>query len=143
VPINFIPVYNHVFSMNRRGYLLWHRMRANGLDPTMRNRIVFNYTESLKHFLAKCLVSRILYRNGNIFLTEAPVSVGNTVNYIDVLDCTNGIAYEMQNTIHGTIKAHKNALYNAEMVKDVIIVKLKEISPNVYVAHKQLEKIVV
>jgi hypothetical protein len=76
-------------------------------------------------------------------MTEAPISIGNSVNYIDVLYCSNGIAYELQNVIHGAIKAHKNALYEAEMVKDVIIVKLRELSPNVYTANKQLERIVV
>lgn len=109
----------------------------------MKNRIVFNYSESIMHFIAKCLVSRLLYRNRNAFLTEAPVLVGNRVKYVDVLDCNNGIAYELQTEVHRSIMAHKNVLYRADMIKDVILINLKEISPDVFTASKQLEKLMV
>ena len=129
--------------MNRRDFLLWHKMRANGLDPNLRNRIVFNYKETLMHFITKCLVSRITYHNGYVFMTEAPVVIGEGVHYIDVLDCSNGIAYEVQNAIDRNVRTNKSMLYSADIVRDVIIIDLKKISSDVYVAKRQLEKIVV
>ncbi|MEM3382795.1 MAG: hypothetical protein QW698_01950 [Nitrososphaerales archaeon] len=119
------------------------QLKANGFEIADRNKILPHSKEGVKHFMVKALVSKILYDRGYVFLTEAPVSVGDSTAYIDVFDYSNGIAYEVQGNFNESIKNAKEAIFKSDIVKDVIFIKLDEISNEVFISYKQLEKIVI
>lgn len=114
-----------------------------GIEPKEFNKVRFSAKESIKHFATKAMIAWILNERGIRFMTEAPVEVHNSVSYIDVFDVDNGIAYEPQTEWHGGIKRLKDELYDSELVKDVIIVRLKKLSNRIPKMKEQLEKIVV
>ncbi|MGQ9719446.1 MAG: hypothetical protein ACUVWK_06400 [Nitrososphaerales archaeon] len=129
--------------MNRKDYLLLHNLKADGFNITDRNKILPHSKEGVKHFIVKALIGKILYDRGYVFLAEAPVSLGDSVAYIDIFDYSNGIAYEVQSNFNESIREAKEAIFKSEIVRDVILIKLDEISNEIYIAYKQLEKIVI
>ena len=129
--------------MNRDDYISIRRAEERGFYLNHRNKILPSGRESVKHFIIKALIGKILYERGYGFVTEAPVSVGPEVAYIDVFDYCNGIAYEIQTIVHEGIKEAKKELYKSEVVKDVIIIDLNRISNEIFLAYRQLQKLII
>lgn len=108
-----------------------------------KNKVLPSGRESVKHFIVKALIGRILHERGYGFVTEAPISINSNILYIDVFDYSNGIAYEVQSVVHEGTREAKRDLFESEAVKDVIIVDLDRISNEIFIAYRQLQKIVV
>lgn len=129
--------------MNRKDYISVRNLKEQGFDLSEKNKVLPTGRESVKHFIVKAMIGRILHERGYGFVTEAPVSIGANVSYIDVFDYSNGIAYEIQSVVHEGIREAKKELYESEAVKDVIIVDLDRISNDIFIAYRQLQKAVV
>ncbi|MEM3871117.1 MAG: hypothetical protein QXE05_00935 [Nitrososphaeria archaeon] len=127
----------------RKDYISVRNLEEQGFDLRERNKVLPSGNETVKHFVVKALIGRILHERGYGFVTEAPISVNGSVAYIDVFDYSNGIAYEVQSVVHKGIKEAKKELFECEAIKDVIIVDLDEISNDIFIAYRQLQKIVV
>ncbi|MBO3800536.1 MAG: hypothetical protein FGF52_05745 [Candidatus Brockarchaeota archaeon] len=100
----------------RKDYITVRNLKEQGFDLREKNKVLPYGRESVKHFVVKALIGRILHERGYGFVTEAPISINGNVAYIDV-EC--------------------------EAIKDVIIVDLNEISNDIFITYRQLQKIVV
>jgi len=127
----------------RKDYITVRNLEEQGFDLRERNRVLPSGRESVKHFVVKALIGRILHERGYGFVTEAPISINGNTLYVDVFDYSNGIAYEVQSVVHEKIKEAKKKLFECEAIKDVIIVDLDEISNDIFIAYRQLQNLVV
>jgi len=127
----------------RRDYITVKNLEEQGFDLREKNKVLPSGNESVKHFIVKALIGRILHERGYGFVTEAPVSINGNTLYVDVFDYSNGIAYEVQSVVHEGIREAKKELLESEAIKDVIIIDLDQISNDIFIAYRQLEKLVV
>ncbi|MGB9760208.1 MAG: hypothetical protein ACPLZG_10320 [Thermoproteota archaeon] len=127
----------------RKDYITVRNLEEQGFDLREKNKVLPCGRESVKHFIVKALIGRILHERGYGFVTEAPVSVNGNILYVDVFDYSNGIAYEIQSVVHEGVREAKKELYESEAIKDVIIVDLNKISNDIFIAYRQLQEMVV
>lgn len=100
---------------------------------------LFSYSkrESLKHFIVKAMIFKILRNKGRKVACEVEINNG----IVDLLDLDNLIAYEIEsNLAKGKIE---NKLRNYRAVEDVIFIDLREVPNDLGKAEKFLKKIVV
>lgn len=127
----------------RKDYITVRSLEEQGFDLREKNKVLPSGRESVKHFVVKALIGRILHERGYGFVTEAPISINGSVLYVDVFDYSNGIAYEVQSVVHEKIKEAKKELLDSEAIKDVIIIDLDQVSNDIFIAYRQLQKLVV
>lgn len=119
------------------------RLKAEGLNLADRNKILLHPNESVKHFFVKAIIGKILFERKYGFLTEVPIIDGNDIAVADVFDYQNGIDYEVQTKLNGSVIRSKQVLFSSKMVKDVIFVEIRKVSNDIHTAYRQLERIVV
>lgn len=98
-----------------------------------------NKNESMKHFLVKAIIYKILKEKGRMVGTE----IETTNSIADVLDSTNMNVYEVET--NATPENRKEILkqYENVNIKDVFIIDLREVPDNIIEMDKYLRKWVV
>jgi hypothetical protein len=110
-------------------------LKENGfvLDERHKN-CIFPSTgsESVKHWIIKCLVFKILRDRGRQVGTE--VEIKNAI--VDVLDTTSIIAYEIETAL--TRQRILEKLRNFVSVRDVFFIDTREVPDDIFEAEKYL-----
>jgi hypothetical protein len=96
-----------------------------------------NKRETLKHWIVKAIVFKILLNKGRNVGTE--IEVGNGI--VDVFDSDNKIAYEIEN--NSSKPKIEERIHDLSGAKDVFIINLRHVPNDVNDAKKYLERIVV
>lgn len=79
--------------------------------------------ETMKHYLAKCIICKLLIDKGH--KAQIEYNLGN-IGTIDCLDLTSGMAYECESALNRVTAQKKLEIYSRNaLVKDVIILDLK------------------
>ena len=115
------------------------QLRENGfaLDKNNTNCLFCsNGKESIKHFVAKATIFKILRDRGRNAATE--VETRNAI--VDVLDIDNRIAYEVEN---GFDEGDIIGLISHNELRDIFLIDLKEIPNDIYEAEEFLKKIII
>jgi UTP-glucose-1-phosphate uridylyltransferase len=97
----------------------------------------YNLKESLKHFIVKAMIFKILRNKKRKVACEVEINNG----IVDLLDIDNLIAYEVESKL--TKRKIKNKLKNYRAVRDVIFIDLKKVPNNFEKAEKFLRKVIV
>lgn len=95
-----------------------------------------NGKETLKHFISKAIIFKILRDRGRETATE--VETKNAI--VDVLDIDNRIAYEVEN---GFDEEDIIGLISHSELRDVFLIDLKEIPNDVYEAEEFFKQILI
>jgi len=96
-----------------------------------------NRKETLKHWVAKAIIFKILLDRGRNVGSE--IEVGNGIT--DVFDSDNKIAYEIENDVSKFRREGRNlSLFAAN---DVFVINLKRVPDEIGAAKKYLENIIV
>ena len=95
-----------------------------------------NGKESVKHFIAKAIIFKILRDRGRNAATE--VETKNAI--VDVIDIDNRIAYEVEN---GFGQDDIASIISLRELRDVFLIDLKEISSDIYEAEEFLKQVVI
>jgi len=95
-----------------------------------------NGKESLKHFIAKAIIFKILRDRRRNVATE--VETRNAI--VDVLDVDNRIAYEVEN---GFDEDDIIGLISHKELRDIFLIDLKEIPNDVFEAEEFLKQILI
>jgi hypothetical protein len=114
-------------------------LKENGFVLGKYNRnCVFssNGKESLKHFVSKAIIFKILRDRGREAATE--VETRNAI--VDVLDIDNRIAYEVEN---GFDEEDIIGLISHNELRDIFLIDLKEIPNDVFEAEEFLKQVLV
>lgn len=114
-------------------------LKENGfvLGKSGRNCVFSsNGKETLKHFISKAIIFKILRDRGRETATE--VETKNAI--VDVLDIDNRIAYEVEN---GFDEEDIIGLISHSELRDVFLIDLKEISNDVYEAEEFFKQILI
>lgn len=115
-------------------------LRNNGFVINERNvNSLFcnNGNESIKHFLVKSIIFKILRERKRRVGTEIEVKTG----IVDILDLDSMIAYEIETNL--TKQKIREKLLNLISVKDVFFIDTREVPDDIFEAEKYLkEKIV-
>jgi hypothetical protein len=115
-------------------------LRENGIVANEKNKnclFTHNKNESLKHFIIKAILFKILREKGRNVGSEIEIENG----IVDLIDLDNLIAYEIEN---GTNKKKiEEKLKNYKAVKDVFFIDCKKVPNDLEKAEKYLRKIVV
>ena len=110
-------------------------------DPYHLNKVsYYQKSESLKHFIAKCLVYAILRNKDRLVFTEYPLS--KTVR-IDVFDLDYQYAYELETNPKRFEETKLQELMTDDRVKEIIIVDLRELPNDIEKMHKKLKEVVI
>lgn len=96
-----------------------------------------NRKESLKHWITKAVVFKILFDKRRDVGSE--IEVGNGIT--DIFDSDTKIAYEIENNF-SRIKS-ESKWENLTMIADLIVIDLKKVPNEIYAMNKHLEKLVV
>ena len=115
--------------LRKKGFVL-NEKNLNCLFP-------HNKKESLKHWITKALVFKILSNKGRNVGSE--VEVGNGI--ADVFDADNTIAYEIESNFSKNKNQEK--IHILSTAKDIFFIDLKKIPDDIFSAKKYLEKIIV
>ncbi len=113
-------------------------LRATGMVlPAGSRNCVYghNCKESMKHWLVKCMVFKILRELGRTAGTETEVDGG----IVDVIDADNFIAYEIES------RPTRRKIENAKRlgVKDVFIIELGKVPDDCKAAEIYLKSVMV
>ena len=98
---------------------------------------LYNKKESLKHFLVKAIIFKILRERGRRIACEVEIKNG----IVDLLDLDNLIAYEIESDFDK--KKIERKVRNYKIVNDVIFINLREVPNEFKKAEKFLRKIVI
>jgi hypothetical protein len=115
-------------------------LRENGIVVNEKNKnclFTHNKNESLKHFIVKAILFKILREKGRNVGSEIEIKNG----IVDLIDLDNLIAYEIENEINK--KRINEKLKNYKVVKDVFFIDCKKVPNDLKRAEKYLRKIVV
>ena len=115
------------------------QLRANGFVLSKNNMnclFASNGKESMKHFVAKTIIFKILRDRGRTVATE--VETKNAI--VDVLDVDNRIAYEVEN---GFDEDDIVGLVSHTELRDIFLIDLKEIPNDIYDATEFLKQILI
>lgn len=113
------------FNLKRHGigFNSWHESNSVKMHSK---------TESIPHFLLKCIVCKVLYDNGRVFFTEVNVRDGT----IDVVDFTGKRVIEIQTIVSDDIIREKKSKYMQDTnLNDFILLKVSDFdiySPEVF-----------
>lgn len=115
-------------------------LKENGIVINGNNKnclFLHNKKESMKHFVVKAILFKILREKDRCIGTEIEIKNG----IVDLIDMDNLIAYEIENGY--SKKKIKEKLINYEVVKDVFFIECKNVPENINDAEKYLRRIVV
>jgi len=115
-------------------------LRKKGFVMNERNsKCLFPHSrkESLKHWIVKAIIFKILLNKGRNVGSE--IEVGNGI--ADVFDSDYKIAYEIENNVSKFKR--EDRIRNLSDINDIFIINLKRVSNEINAAKKYLEKIVV
>jgi hypothetical protein len=115
-------------------------LRKNGIVVNEKNKnclFTHNKKESLKHFVVKAILFKILREKGRNVGSEIEIENG----IVDLIDLDNLIAYEIENGINK--KRIEEKLKNYKVVKDVFFIDCKKVPNDLEKAENYLRKIVV
>jgi len=113
----------------------------NGIDTSNKHKILLHPSESLKHFIIKSLVCRILFEKKHSFVCEALVENGKKV---DVCDLSMQIAYEIEpNDSNATLDSKFGKYGISPAIKDVIIIPYEKIPDDFNSAYITLKSMIV
>jgi hypothetical protein len=115
-------------------------LRENGIVVNEKNKnclFTHNKNESLKHFIVKAILFKILREKRRNVGSEIEIKNG----IVDLIDLDNLIAYEIENEINK--KRINEKLKNYKVVKDVFFIDCKKVPNDLEKAEKYLRKIVV
>lgn len=96
-----------------------------------------NKKESMKHWITKAIVFKILFDKRRNVGSE--IEVGNGI--ADIFDADTKIVYEIEN--NSSKRKVENKIFNFSEASDVFIINPKEIPNDINSAKKYLERIVV
>jgi hypothetical protein len=115
-------------------------LRENGIVVNEKNKnclFTHNKNESLKHFIVKAILFKILREKRRNVGSEIEIKNG----IVDLIDLDNLIAYEIENGINK--KRINEKLKNYKVVKDVFFVDCKKVPNDLERAENYLRKIVI
>jgi len=115
-------------------------LRENGMVVNEKNKnclFTHNKNESLKHFIVKAILFKILREKGRNVGSEIEIKNG----IVDLIDLDNLIAYEIENEINK--KRINEKLKNYKVVKDVFFIDCKKVPNDLEKAENYLRKIVI
>jgi len=115
-------------------------LRKNGIVVNEKNKnCLFTHSkkESLKHFVVKAILFKILREKGRNVGSEIEIENG----IVDLIDLDNLIAYEIENGI--SKRRIEEKLKNYKVVKDVFFINCKKVPNDLEKAENYLRKIVV
>jgi hypothetical protein len=115
-------------------------LRENGIVVNEKNKnclFTHNKNESLKHFVVKAILFKILREKGRNVGSEIEIEDG----IVDLIDLDNLIAYEIENGINK--KRIEEKLKNYKVVKDVFFVDCRKVPNDLEKAENYLRKIVI
>ncbi len=114
---------------------------ANGISTKEKCKILLHPSESLKHFMVKSLVCRILFERGRSFVCEALVENGRSV---DVCDLSLQIAYEVEPSKSDAKTDSKFGKYGiSPAIKDIIVIPYNDLPDEINAAHERLKEMIV
>ena len=124
-----IPYYKSRQMLQENGFVLSERSK---------NCVFTNGgSESLRHWIIKCIIFKILRNHGREVGTEVEVDNG----VVDVLDVDNLIAYEIETDL--TKEKIIDKIKNLNSVRDVFFIDTREVPNDFFEAEKYLkEKII-
>lgn len=115
-------------------------LRTNGIVLNERNKnclFMHNSRESIKHWIIKSIIFKILRERGRTVGTEVEVRGG----IVDVLDVNSFIGYEIESNI--SQKAMLQKTKRLWKLHDVIFIDVKKVPDSIQDAEKYLRGIVV
>jgi len=115
-------------------------LRENGIVINESNKnclFIHNRNESMKHFIVKAMLFKILREKGRNIGTEIEIRNG----IVDLIDFNNLIAYEIENGM--SKKQIKEKIDNYKAVKDVFFINYNKAPENLKDAEKYLRGIAV
>jgi len=115
-------------------------LRENGIVINESNKnclFIHNRNESMKHFIVKAMLFKILREKGRNIGTEIEIRNG----VVDLIDFNNLIAYEIENGMGK--KQIKEKIDNYKAVKDVFFINYNKTPENLKDAEKYLRGIAV
>lgn len=115
-------------------------LRTNGIVLNERNKnclFMHNSRESIKHWIIKSIIFKILRERGRTVGTEIEVRGG----IVDVLDVNSFIGYEIESNINQ--KAMLQKTKQLWKLHDVIFIDVKKVPDSIQDAEKYLRVIVV
>ena len=92
--------------------------------------------ESMKHFVTKAIIFKILRDRGR----DAATEVETKSAIVDVLDIDNRIAYEVEN---GFDEEDIIGLISHSELRDIFLIDIKEIPDSIYDAEEFLKQIII
>jgi len=127
-------------SQKRMNYLLAEKkLEEDGFAVNENSKnclFCSNGKESIKHFVAKAIIFKILRECGRNVATEVETKSA----IVDVLDMDNRIAYEVEN---GFDEDDIIGLISHKELRDIFLIDLKEISNDIYEAEEFLKQILI
>ena len=129
--------------ISQRRILQWkakNLLKAKGLVIDSNNincLFLHNSKESLKHFLVKAIMFKILRNRKRKVGCEIEIDNG----IVDLLDLNNLIAYEIESKFDKN--KIKEKLKNYKTIKDVVFINLKKVPNEFEKAEKFLKEIVI
>ncbi len=128
-------------KLNRLSHSKAVDVMNRGISTRDKCKILLHPRESLKHFIVKSLVCRILFERGRSFVSEACVENGNKV---DVCDLSMQIAYEIEPDRPESRLDSKFGKYGiSPAIKDIIIIPYKKLPDDLNLAYDKLKDMVV
>jgi hypothetical protein len=121
---------------------------AVGNDRANLNKVrIHNRNETTKHFVAKALMSKIIFGKGFDFYTEMSFTkyrgeVQDRCADVVMIDRGDRIIIEMESVVNKEKNAKIVDFYDCRIdVKDVVIVDLNTLSENIHEMEEQLKKL--
>jgi MFS superfamily sulfate permease-like transporter len=115
-------------------------LKENGIVVNGNNKnclFMHNKRESIKHFIVKAILFKIL--------RELDRSVGSEIEIrngiVDIIDLDNLIVYEIENGMNK--KNIKEKIRNYRIVKDIFFIDCKRVPENLEDAEKYLRRVVI
>jgi len=145
-PINFCTYicyrkYRLSSNLKRASYKKSLYIINRGINTGDKLKIILHSRESLKHFIIKSLVCRILFERKHSFVCEASIENGNK---IDVCDLSTQIAYEIElNKSDAKLNSKFRKYGISPAIKDIIIIPYEELPDDVNLAYEKLKEIIV
>jgi len=115
-------------------------LKENGIVANGNNKnclFLHNRKESMKHFIVKAILFKILREKRRNVGTEIEINNG----IVDLIDLDNLIVYEIDNGYDK--RKIREKLINYKVVKDVFFIDCKKVSDNLKDAEEYLRRVVV
>lgn len=115
-------------------------LAENGMVLTERNKnclFMHNNKESIKHWIVKCIVFKILRERERVVGTEIEVDGG----IVDVIDVNNFIGYEIESKLNR--RKIKEKLEQFDCLKDVFLIDISKLPNDIKNIEEYLKRKIV